>query len=121
MSDTSINLQNKLSLISDLWQPRVIAEMNEYQFRLVKVAGDFVWHTHTDTDEAFLVISGNLRIDFRDGHVDLAPGDLYVVPKGREHKPFAEAEAGVLLIEPRGTRNTGDADSDRTAENDVWV
>lgn len=121
MSYKAINLSDKLGLFSEQWQPRVVAEMNDYQFKIVKLQGDFVWHHHDDTDEAFLVIDGSLRIDFRDGSVDLAPGEMFVVPKGVEHKPFAEVEASVMLIEPRGVLNTGESGGDRTAKNDVWV
>jgi mannose-6-phosphate isomerase-like protein (cupin superfamily) len=89
--------------------------------KIVKLKGDFVWHDHDDTDETFIILDGALRIDFRDGHVNLTAGEMYVVPKGVEHKPYAENEAKVLLIEPRGVRNTGHEASERTAENDVWV
>ncbi|WP_422674403.1 cupin domain-containing protein [Billgrantia desiderata] len=95
--------------------------MNDYQFKVVKLKGEFVWHDHPDTDETFIVIKGNLRIDFRDGAVHLAAGQMYVVPKGVEHKPYAEEEAEVMLIEPRGVLNTGNAGGERTALNDVWV
>ena len=122
MPHTPINFQQKLSLFTEQWTPKVIAEMNDYQFKLVKVQGDFIWHDHQYTDEAFLVLEGHLRIDFRDGAVHLNPGEMYVVPKGVEHKPFAEHEAKVMLIEPRGILNTGDlAPTDRTAINDVWI
>lgn len=116
-----INLQQKLSLFAEQWQPKVIAEMNDYQFKLVKLQGDFVWHDHKDTDESFIVIEGNLRIDFRDGAVQLAPGEMFIVPKGVEHKPYAKEEVKLMLIEPRGVRNTGDHGGDRTAPNDVWI
>jgi mannose-6-phosphate isomerase-like protein (cupin superfamily) len=89
--------------------------------KLSPIKGDFIWHDHEDTDEAFIVLDGALRIDFRDGHVNLTSGEMYVVPKGVEHKPYAEDDAKVLLIEPRGVRNTGHETSERTAENDVWV
>ena len=117
----AINLASKLQMLSEHWQPRVIAEMNDYQFKVVKLEGDFVWHRHEDTDETFIVLSGRLRIDFRDGAVSLAAGELYVVPKGVEHKPFAENEVQLLLIEPRGVPNTGSAGGERTAHNDLWV
>ncbi|ULJ76697.1 cupin domain-containing protein (plasmid) [Rhizobium gallicum] len=110
-----------MSLIKDQWMPRVIAEMNDYQFKVVKLEGDFVWHDHPETDETFLVLDGELRIDFRDGPVTLGPGELYVVPKGVEHKPYAENEVQLMLIEPKGVLNTGHAGGDRTAENDVWI
>lgn len=121
MSYMSINLAQKLASFTDQWQPRVVAEMNDYQFKLVKLQGDFIWHDHKDTDETFLVLAGELRIDFRDGAVHIGPGELYVVPKGVEHKPYAEHEVQLLLIEPRGVVNTGDAGGERTAENDVWI
>ena len=121
MTYRAINLEEKLGLFDDRWKPRVIAEMNEYQFKIVKIEGDFVWHQHDHTDETFLVLDGVLRIDFRDGAVTLRKGEMFVVPRGVEHKPFAEAEVKMLLIEPRGTVNTGDAGGDRTAANDVWI
>lgn len=117
----AINLRQKLGLIAEHWKPKVIAGLNDYQFKLVKLAGDFVWHRHDETDEAFLVLDGKLRIDFRDGAVELGAGELFVVPRGVEHKPFAEQEAHVLLMEPRGVRNTGEAQGERTAPNDVWI
>jgi mannose-6-phosphate isomerase-like protein (cupin superfamily) len=117
-----INFAHKLSLFSDQWQPRVIAELNDYQFKVVKLEGDFVWHRHAETDEAFIVLDGKLRIDFRDGAVELAAGEMYVVPRGVEHKPCAAREVKLLLIEPRGVANTGDGEaSARTAKLDAWV
>ena len=116
-----INFAEKLSLFSDQWQPRVVAELNDYQFKIVRIEGDFIWHDHQDTDEAFIVLEGTLRIDFRDGFVTLGPGEMYVVPKGVEHKPCAEREVKMLLIEPRGTLNTGHEGGERTAENDRWI
>ena len=95
--------------------------MNDYQFKIVKIKGDFVWHDHEDTDETFIVLEGKLRIDFRDGQVELSDGEMFVVPKGIEHKPYAEEEVKMLLIEPRGVKNTGDKGGELTAENDVWV
>jgi len=121
MSYKSINLRHKLGLIVEQWRPRVVAEMNDYQFKLVKLQGDFIWHDHPETDETFLVIEGNLRIDFRDGAVHLAAGEMFVVPKGVQHKPCAESEVKLLLIEPRGVLNTGHEGGERTAENDVWI
>jgi mannose-6-phosphate isomerase-like protein (cupin superfamily) len=118
---SAIDISQKLSLVDEQWSPRVVAEMNDYQFKVVKLQGEFVWHDHPDTDETFIVIKGNLRIDFRDGAVHLAAGQMFVVPKGVEHKPYAEQEAEVMLIEPRGVLNTGNAGGERTALNDVWV
>ncbi|MFJ1259589.1 cupin domain-containing protein [Cupriavidus sp. CuC1] len=117
----SLNFAQKLGLIHERWTPKVIAEMNDYQFKLVKIEGDFLWHRHVDTDEAFIVLEGTLRIDFRDGQVRLSAGEMFVVPKGVEHKPFAETEVKLLLIEPRGVVNTGEAGGERTAVNDVWI
>jgi mannose-6-phosphate isomerase-like protein (cupin superfamily) len=117
----AINLDEKLRMLDEQWSPRVVAELNDYQFKVVRIEGDFVWHDHPETDEAFLVLEGELRIDFRDGAVTLGPGELFVVPRGVEHKPFAEQEVKLLLIEPRGILNTGHAGGERTAANDVWI
>jgi len=111
-----INLQDKLAKFSDHWSPKIIAH-----FKLVKFQGDFVWHRHDDTDEVFIVIEGEMSIDFKTDKVDLKPGEMFVVPKGVEHKPFAEQECKVMLVEPAGTVNTGDAGGDLTAEGDVWI
>jgi len=121
MSYEAINLARKFSLFDEQWKPKVVAEMNDYQFKVVKLEGDFVWHDHKDTDETFIVVEGKLRIEFRDGAVDLSAGEMFVVPKGVEHKPFAEHEVKLLLIEPRGVRNTGHEGGERTAPNDVWI
>lgn len=116
-----ISFREKFGLFDEQWQPKVIAEMNDYQFKLVKLQGDFIWHDHKDTDETFIVIEGNLRIDFRDGSVNISAGEMFVVPKGVAHKPYAENEVKLLLIEPRGVVNTGDAGGERTAEDNVWI
>lgn len=116
-----VNFAEKLALFNEHWQPRIVAEMNDYQFKVVKVEGDFVWHSHADTDETFIILEGVLRIDFRDRQVHLAAGEMLVVPKGIEHKPYAEREVKMLLIEPRGVVNTGEEGGDLTASNDVWV
>ena len=121
MNYQAISLQRKFDLFDEQWQPKVIAEMNDYQFKIVKIEGDFVWHDHADTDETFLVIDGELRIDFEDGQAHLSAGELFVVPKGVQHKPFAAKEVKLMLIEPRGVPNTGDTGGERTAENDVWI
>ena len=118
---TSINFQQKLGLFKEHWQPKVVAEMNDYQFKIVKLQGDFIWHDHKDTDETFIVLEGELRIDLRDGAVRIGAGEMFVVPKGVEHKPCAEREVKLLLIEPRGVLNTGDEGGERTATNDVWI
>ena len=121
MEYRAISFAQKFRLLDEQWQPKVIAELNDYQFKVVRLRGDFIWHSHADTDEAFIVIDGDLRIDFRDGVVHVRAGEMFVVPKGIEHKPFAENEVKLLLIEPRGVPNTGDQGGDRTAPNDVWI
>jgi len=122
MKYKALNFKEKFDLLKKQWEPRVIAEMNNYQFKVVKLEGDFIWHSHKETDETFIVLDGKLRIDFRDGQVNLKSGEMFVVPKGLEHKPYAEKEVKVLLIEPKGVLNTGDEEtSERTAKNDVWI
>jgi len=121
MAYEAINLERKFEAFSERWSPKVIAEMNDYQFKLSKLVGDFVWHNHPETDETFLVVEGQLRIDFRDGQVHLGPGEMFVVPRGVEHKPFAENEVKLMIIEPRGVLNTGNAGGELTAKADVWI
>lgn len=121
MSLTPVNIQEKLGSFSDHWSPKVIARMNDTHFKLVKFQGDFVWHTHAETDEVFIVLHGEMRIDLRDGAVILKQGDMVVIPAGVAHKPFAADECQAMLVEPAGTVNTGDADSDMTADSDSWI
>jgi mannose-6-phosphate isomerase-like protein (cupin superfamily) len=122
MEHNSINFEEKLKKFSEHWSPKIVAQLNDYHFKIVKVQGEFVWHDHLETDEVFIVLHGHLDILFRDGKVSLNEGEMYVVPKGAEHKPFAENECHILLIEPAGTVNTGDAkNSSMTAPNDVWI
>ena len=116
-----INLEDKLSKFSEHWSPKVIAEMNDYQFKLVKIEGEFVWHEHPDTDEVFIVIEGTMQIEFEDRTIELSEGEMLVVPKGVRHKPYAEEECKVMLVEPRGVVNTGDAEGELTAPNDDWI
>jgi mannose-6-phosphate isomerase-like protein (cupin superfamily) len=116
-----INFQEKLTRFSEQWSPKIVAQMNDYHFKVVKVQGEFVWHDHPETDEVFVVLKGRLEIQFRDGTVLLDEGEMFVVPRGVEHKPVAEAECHILLVEPAGTVNTGEAISERTAANDVWI
>ena len=116
-----INLQTKLTKFSDHWAPKIIAQMNDYHFKLVKFKGDFVWHKHKDTDEVFIVIDGEMSIAFKDGVVTLKKGEMFVVPKGLKHKPFAEKECKIMLVEPAGTINTGDSLGDMTAQDNVWI
>ena len=121
MQTRAINLREKLAKIGEQWSPRVVAEMNDYQFKLVKLQGEFVWHDHKDTDEVFLVLAGEMQIGFRDRDVTLKAGEMFVVPRGVEHITRAARECHAMLIEPRGVPNTGDAGGERTAPNDVWV
>lgn len=121
MSKSAINLSQKFSKFTEHWSPKVIAEMNDYQIKLVKLHGEFTWHSHEDTDEVFIVIEGSMNIEFEDGVVPLNKGEMFVVPKGEKHKPFAENECQVMIIEPKGVINTGDSDSHLTAQSDVWI
>lgn len=121
MGKEAINIKEKFSGFSEKWSPKIIAQMNDYHFKVARVEGDFVWHDHKDTDEVFLIIEGELRIDFRDGSVTLREGEMFVVPKGVEHKPFAQKECKILLVEPAGTINTGDAGGIQTAKDNVWI
>lgn len=116
-----IDLREKFGLFNDHWSPKVIAEMNDYQFKLVKIQGEFVWHDHADTDEVFIVLEGNMRIEFENRTIELSEGEMLVVPKGVRHKPVADSECKVMLVEPRGVVNTGEADSNLTAPNDEWI
>ena len=121
MSYSGINFADKFATFSDQWSPKIVAQMNDYHFKLVKLHGDFVWHAHQETDEVFIILEGTLTIAFRDGHVELHAGEMFVVPKGVEHKPSAEDECQIMLVEPAGTRNTGDVGSELTAEDNVWI
>jgi mannose-6-phosphate isomerase-like protein (cupin superfamily) len=112
---TPVDIAQKLSLFSEQWAPKVIARLNDYEVKIVKVEGEFVWHSHEDTDEFFLVTSGKLTIQMRDGSVTLGPGQLFVVPRGAEHCPLADGEAHAMLIEPVGVVNTGDVGGHFTA------
>jgi mannose-6-phosphate isomerase-like protein (cupin superfamily) len=121
MNYQPVNFQEKLTKFSEHWSPRIIAQMNDYHFKIVKIEGEFVWHDHPETDEVFIVLKGRLEIQFRAGHVILNEGELFVVPKGLEHKPVATQECQILLVEPVGTVSTGDVVSERTAANDIWI
>ncbi len=113
-----IDIADKLSLFSEHWSPKVIARLNDYEIKLAKLKGEFVWHTHDDTDELFLVIEGRLTVQLRDGDVTLGPGQLFVVPRGVEHCPITDGDVAVMLIEPAGVVNTGSAGGDLTAAYD---
>ena len=121
MLSDKINLKEKFSKFTKHWSPRIIAEMNDYQFKIAKIKGEFIWHDHKDTDETFIVIEGTMCIKFRDGIVELSEGEMCVVPKGVEHKTYAEDECNIMLVEPIGVINTGDAGGKLTANNGVWV
>ena len=122
MTPTPINLSDKLNLFTDQWSPKINAEMDGFQFKLAKLEGDFVWHSHPETDEGFIVLEGQLRIDFRDGAVKLDKGEMLVVPKGVEHKPYAETECHVMILVREGTVNTGDApENELTADSGQWI
>ena len=121
MDFQAINFREKLGLFDEHWSPKIVAQMNDYQFKLVKIQGEFVWHSHAETDEVFIVLAGEMAIEFRNGRVPLHPGELFVVPKGVEHKPIADNECHILLVEPAGLVNTGDTESELTAPNDVWI
>ena len=120
-SPAKVNFNQKLSLIREQWSPKVIAEMNDYQFKLVRLEGEFVWHHHEETDETFIVLEGELIIDLESGPVLLSAGEMLVIPRGMRHRPHATSEVKVLLVEPRGVVNTGDTASELTAAQDVWV
>ena len=119
--NTPINFQSKLDLFSEYWSPKVIAEMNDYQFKVAKIKGDFIWHEHKDTDEVFIILEGSMGIEFKDRTVTLNSGEMIVVQKGEEHKPFAKEECKVLIIEPQGVVNTGESGGELTSKNDVWI
>jgi mannose-6-phosphate isomerase-like protein (cupin superfamily) len=121
MNKSAINLREKYSLFEEQWSPRIIAQMNDYHFKLAKIQGEFIWHQHPETDEVFFVVMGQMRIEFRDHSVALAEGELCVVPQGIEHKPVADEECHILLIEPAGTLNTGDVTDEHTQTKEIWI
>ena len=117
----AVNLREKFAKFSDRWSPKIVGQLNDLHLKAVKVKGEFVWHSHEDTDELFLVICGSLTIKLRDRDVELRAGEFFVVPRGVDHKPVAEEECQVLLIEPAGTVNTGDAGGPLTAPSEPWI
>jgi mannose-6-phosphate isomerase-like protein (cupin superfamily) len=121
MPSSAINFTDKFTQFSDLWSPRIIAQMNDYHFKLAKIQGEFIWHSHPETDEVFILIAGSMQIHLRDDIISLNEGEMYVVPKGVEHKPVAKNECRILLIEPAGTLNTGDAGGELTRLDQVWI
>ena len=116
-----INLISKYKKITEHWSPKVVAEMNDYQFKLAKIKNDFIWHSHEDTDETFIVIEGKINIEFEDETVELSEGEMIIVPKGKKHRPYADEEAKIMLIEPKGVRNTGDIVNDLTSDDNQWI
>ena len=116
-----INLISMYKKITEHWSPKVVAEMNDYQFKLAKIKNDFIWHSHEDTDETFIVIEGKINIEFEDETVELSEGEMIVVPKGKKHRPYADKEAKIMLIEPKGVRNTGDIVNDLTSDDNQWI
>ena len=116
-----INLAEKLARITEHWQPKVVGELNGQQVKLVKFQGEFVWHSHAQEDELFLVLSGHFRMELRDGGVDLGPGEFLIIPRGVEHRPVTDEEVAVLLFEPAGTLNTGNVRNERTVERIDWL
>ena len=121
MKSKATNIKQKFSKISNYWSPKILAEMNNHEIKLAKIKGDFIWHSHEETDETFIVIEGEMEIEFHDRIIYLKEGDLFVVPKGVEHKPYAELECKIILLELKGTKNTGNKSDKLTAENDLWV
>ena len=116
-----INIKQKFSKFSEYWSPKVLAEMNDYEFKIARIKGEFIWHKHTETDEVFIVIEGSMKILLRGETIQLSKGDLYVVPKGIDHKPVAEKECKVMLVELKGTKNTGSEIHKLTAEDNQWI
>jgi mannose-6-phosphate isomerase-like protein (cupin superfamily) len=116
-----VNLVDKFSLVQEQWDPKIIAQLNDYHIKIAKIQGEFIWHSHPETDEVFLVVDGKLIIHLRDGELNLKPGELCVIPRGVEHKPAADKECQILMVEPAGTMNTGDAGGERTIEEIDWI
>ena len=122
MKIKKINITQKLKKINEYWSPKVIAEMNDYQFKLAKVKNEFVWHKHEDTDETFFIVNGQLTIELKKMEkIILNKGDMVVIPKGVEHKPIATEECEIMLIEPNKTINTGNVKNEMTTKNDQWI
>ena len=116
-----INIKQKFSKISEYWSPKVLAVMNDYEFKIARIKGEFIWHNHTETDEVFIVIEGSMKILLKGETIQLSKGDLYVVPKGMDHKPVAEKECKLMLVELKGTKNTGSETHKLTSEDNQWI
>jgi mannose-6-phosphate isomerase-like protein (cupin superfamily) len=121
MNYQPVNFRDKFAKFSEQWSPKIIAQMNDYHFKIAKIEGEFIWHDHPETDEVFIVLRGQLEIQLHDGNVVLNEGEMFIVPKGVEHKPVAEQECHILLVEPAGTMNTGAAVNERTVTDSVWI
>ena len=117
----AVNFQEKLALIQEQWSPRIVGQVNDYHMKIAKIQGEFVWHSHAETDEVFIVLEGGMEIHLRDEIISMKTGEMYIVPKGVEHKPVAVKECSILMVEPAGTLNTGDAGGDHTIENPEWI
>lgn len=121
MKPNVINFADKFNLFSEHWSPKIIAQMNDYHFKIAKIRGEFVWHSHPETDETFIVVAGKMRIELRDGALHLEAGEMCVIPKMVEHKPVADEECQILMVELAGTINTGDAGGEMTIEETEWL
>lgn len=121
MAVEKVNFTEKLAQFQEHWAPKIIAQMNDTHFKLAKIQGEFVWHSHPETDEVFIVIQGAFEMQLRESSLHLETGEMCVIPKGVEHRPVAKEECAILLVEPAGTVNTGDAGGDLTAAHDEWV
>jgi mannose-6-phosphate isomerase-like protein (cupin superfamily) len=121
MERTAVNLADKFAKFSEHWSPKIVAQMNDYHFKLVKFQGEFVWHDHADTDEVFIVLDGEMTVHFRDGRVRVRAGEMFVIPRGMEHMTSATAECKAMLVETAGTVNTGAVRGDKTAPADAWI
>ncbi len=121
MLSNKINFEEKYSKFTKHWSPRIIAEMNDYQFKLAKIKGEFIWHNHKNTDETFIVLEGEMTLKFRNSEINLTKGEMCVVPRGVEHKPCAKNECKILVVEPRGVINTGDVVGQLTINEDIWI
>ncbi|MBN2044333.1 MAG: cupin domain-containing protein [Anaerolineales bacterium] len=121
MSIQKINIKQKFTLFDEQWSPKIIAQLNDYHFKIAKIQGEFVWHSHPETDEVFIVIDGEFEMQLRDGNLALGAGEMCVIPGGVEHRPVAERECAILMIEPAGTLNTGDAGGEHTIEELDWL
>jgi mannose-6-phosphate isomerase-like protein (cupin superfamily) len=118
---SKINFSEKFKLFSDHWSPKLIAQMNDYHFKLVKIKGDFTWHHHDETDEVFMVIDGEMRMDYEEEQINIQTGEMIVVPRGKIHKPYAKNETQIMVIEPAGTLNTGDVKNEKTVNKPEWI